>query len=1060
LLEVIDDPELKKIYMVLEHVELGEITWRKKGVPRICVYERQRIEKEQRGEEDTVDGEKHFKMIERRRQRKEAQQAKLSQFHGQGPAEFWSSEHGTDDEDPDMTGLSRQTTHDSTQNLSRSYQSATLSNSGSRVASNTPSRTPSRAPSRTSSRSRTPLPEYDIAPLDSDNEDETPGPLPTISNHGSSHTLEGTYYGSYPDEPPYRGRSPSMADSVISQMSSLDDVPHDAFEEDYSYVPCFTLDQARSTFRDTVLGLEYLHYEGIVHRDIKPANLLWTKDHRVKISDFGVSYFGRPIREGETEENVSEADATDFDDDLELAKTVGTPAFFAPELCYTDIEGEQPKITEQIDVWSLGVTLYCLIYARIPFLADDEWQLFKAIAKDDVYIPKRRLKAVDPALSASQTNLVSLDKRIGSSTGPYREDAQLTYEDIDDELHDLLRRMLIKDPSERMKLREVKRHPWVLKDIDGIIGWLDDTDPSRKTAGKRIQVDTQELERAVVPIAFLERARSALKKTVNKVIGVTRSETRSEGSRRRAVSSATSSGTDNFQFPTTPVLRESRRSSLRGDESYFASANDLQGHREPYEHPLAQSLTASPDLASKADDPFSHDFAQQQSSLVGATPKRMPWGGSSEIDVRPGPPDRTVSTAASIKTVIHRGHSHSRSVTHTPNPSMIHEDGAVTPGPFTDHFGGTFSGTSWNRGRDALAEIEEVSTSRARSVDRSLFESENKHAEPSVAMSNAVAPGHFEHSTTVNQHPSRSADASPINGGYDKPLPSPLFFQPYMVHAHQVQVQSASTPNFPHSVYAASNLVERPSTANKTPEGKSPAPRTFGPSTPEPFKRAQEANDRRRQLEDGADKKRQELADPAVQNLDVQFECSRSPDDDVFIQKQEEAKRAQSYSSVNSTGMASATSPSDATSPISSVNLSSQEKIFPSVPSLPALISGASSVSADPEGDFLTRPGIATVTVNSTPETLTPPSISKQSTTEETKVSPTTLGDDTILLSPDVDDDGYNGDGDPAEENDEDSDEGLTMTRRKPKKKEGVVRRGTNASVGSTETAKKVGLAE
>jgi len=441
----------------------------------------------------------------------------------------------------------------------------------------------------------------------------------------------------------------------------------------------------------------------------------------------------------------------------------------------------------------------------------------------------------------------------------------------------------------------------------------------------------------------------------------------------------------------------------------------------------------------------------------------VPSGGSADFDVRPGPPDRTVSAAASVQTVIHRGHSHSRSVTHTPKPSMIHEDGATTPGPFTDHFGGIFSGTSWNRGRDALAEIEEGTTSRARSVDRSLFESENKHAEPSVAMSNAVAPGHFEHSTTVNQHPSRSADASPINAGRDKPLPSPLFFQPYMVHAHQVQVQSASTPNFPHSVYAASNLDERPSTANKTPEGKSPPPRTFGSRSPESFKRAQEANDRRRHLEDDADKKHQELADSAVQRLDVHYEYPRSPSDDIFIPKQdEEAKRAPSYSSVNSTGMASATSPSDATSPISSANLSSQEKIFPSVPSLPALISGASSVSADPEGDFLTRPGIATVTMNSTPETLTPPSLSKHSTREETDVSPTTLGDDTILLSPDVDDEGYNGDGDPAGgDSDEDSDEGLTMTRRKPKKKEGVVvRRGTNASVGSTETAKKVGLAE
>jgi [calcium/calmodulin-dependent protein kinase] kinase len=1053
LLEVIDDPELKKIYMVLEHVELGEITWRKKGVPQICLYERRRIEREQKGEKDTGDDEKYFKMIERRRQRKETQRAKLTQLHG-GPTDYWSLEHGTDDEDLEMA-LSRQTTHDSTQNLSRSYQSATLSNPGSTAAS----RTASRAPSRTSSRSHTPLPEYDMGPLDSDNEDETPGPLPTISNHGSSSALEGTYYGSYPDEPPYRGRSPSMADSIISHMSSVDDVPHDAFEEDYSYVPCFTLDQARSTFRDTVLGLEYLHYEGIVHRDIKPANLLWTKDHRVKISDFGVSYFGRPIREGEIEENVSEADATDFDDDLELAKTVGTPAFFAPELCYTDTEGDPPKITEQIDVWSLGVTLYCLIFARIPFLADDEWQLFKCIAKNEVYIPKRRLRAVDPALSASQTNLMSLSKRTGPSTGPYRDDAELVYEDIDTELHDLLKRMLVKDPAERMKLREVKRHPWVLKGIDNIIGWLDDSDPSRRTAGKRIQVDTQELERAVVPITFLERARSALKKTVNKVIGVTRSDTRSEGSRRRAVSSATSSGTDNLQSPITPVLRDSRRASLRGDESYFASVADM-GHREPYEHPLAQSLTASPDLSGKEGDLFALDFAQQQqSSSVGATPKRIPSGTSSDFDPRPGPPDRTVSAAASIQTVIHRGHAHSKSVTHTPKQSMVQNDGAITPGPFTDHTGGIFSGELWNRGRDALAEIEEGTASRARSVDRSLFESENKHAEPSVAMSDAIAPGHFEHSTTVNQPPSRSEDVSPPNKVHDKPLPSPLFFQPYMVHAHQVQaVQSASTPSFPHTIYAASNLDERPSTASKTPEGKTPVVRTYGASTPESFKRAQETNERRRQLEADAEKKRQELAALALYKDDVFPECPPSPDDEIFHQRQqEEAKRAQSYSSVTSTGMASATSPSDATSPISSVNLSSQERIFPSVPSLPALISGASSVSADPEGEFLQRPGFIrpeVATAHSTPETLTPPALSKQSTID----SPTTMeADDTILLSPDVDDEGYNGETDTVadQEDDSDSDEGLTMTRRKPKKTV-LPRRGTNASVGSTETAKKV----
>ncbi|KAG9237294.1 hypothetical protein BJ875DRAFT_164351 [Amylocarpus encephaloides] len=1055
LLEVIDDPELKKIYMVLEHVELGEITWRKKGSPQICLYERRRIERERRGE-DTGDDEKFFKMIERRRQRKDAQRAKINQCNAQSHADFWSLEHGDDeDDDAESIALSHQTTHNSTQSLSASRAWST-SNAGSRA----PSRTPSRAASHASSRAHTPLPiEYEIPSLDGDNADETPGPLPSLpSHHGSSSALDGTYYGSYPDEPPYRGRSPSMADSIISHMSSVDDVPHDAFEEDYSYVPCFTIDQARSTFRDTVLGLEYLHYEGIVHRDIKPANLLWTRDHRVKISDFGVSYFGRPIREGETEENVSEADAADFDDDLELAKTVGTPAFFAPELCYTDLDVEQPKITEQIDVWSLGVTLYCLIYARIPFLADDEYQLFRSIAKDDVYIPKRRLKPVDQSISTS-TSFTSLNKRAAASNGPCREDGELAFETIDDELLDLLRRMLIKDPTERMKLREVKRHPWVIRGIDNIIGWLDDTDPSRKTAGRRIQVDDRELEVAVVPISLLERAKSTIKKISNKIIGATRSETKGEGSRRRAISSATSSGTDNLHGPLTPLSlsRDVRRASLREDEFFFGSPDHQYEYREPYthvHHPLAQSLTASPE--GNSGDPFSPDF-QRPSHSVGATPKRVPSGESVGFEARPGPPDRQISAAASIQTVLLGGHSHSKSM----SLSGRYDEGTSTPGPFTDHLGGVLPGYPWHgRGREQLTEIAEGTTSRARSVDTSLFTSENKHAEPSVAVSDATAPGRFD-PVSILTRSSRSEQSSPVHAYHDKALPPPLFFEPYIVHAHQLQSsQSASTPNFPHTVYAASNLDQRPSTATKTPEGVTPEPRKYGASTPESFQRARETLVRRRKLEQDAEEKRKKFGEEARKQITTGPVCPPSPDDHIFLQQQEDAaKRAESYSSVNSTSMRS---PSDATSPISSVNLGSQEQIFPSVPSLPALISGASSV-ADTEGEYQHHPAAtANLTANDTPETLTPPSISKQST-REPEDSPTAFeGDDTICLSPD-DEEGYNGDGDgacAAEGDDSDSDEGVIMMGSRKKSKipptSTLQRRGTNASAGSTETAKKV----
>mmetsp|Transcript_13101 Transcript_13101/g.33229 ORF Transcript_13101/g.33229 Transcript_13101/m.33229 type:complete len:488 (-) Transcript_13101:283-1746(-) len=130
-------------------------------------------------------------------------------------------------------------------------------------------------------------------------------------------------------------------------------------------------DGVREIMRDVVCGLEYLHVQRIVHRDIKPDNLLRAGDGTVKLGDLGeAKYYA----------------ATSVDAKAK-SSAPGTPAFIAPELCMSDKSPKAPVESYAADVWSLGATIYYMVYGRAPFLAKNVFEIYEAICSQKLTFP-------------------------------------------------------------------------------------------------------------------------------------------------------------------------------------------------------------------------------------------------------------------------------------------------------------------------------------------------------------------------------------------------------------------------------------------------------------------------------------------------------------------------------------------------------------------------------------------------------------------------------------------------------------------------------------------------
>ncbi|XP_004301328.1 PREDICTED: serine/threonine-protein kinase SAPK2-like [Fragaria vesca subsp. vesca] len=169
----------------------------------------------------------------------------------------------------------------------------------------------------------------------------------------------------------------------------------------------FSENEARFFFQQLISGVAYCHTMKVCHRDLKLENALLDDSTapRVKICDFGSSKSLQHSRQ---------------------KSTVGTPAYIAPEvITETQYDGAIA------DVWSCGVSLYVMIVGAYPF--EDP--------RDHLNFRKTILRTLTVCYSIPDNVRVS------------------------EECRDLLAKIFVAKPEKRIRLPEIKKHCWFLKNL-------------------------------------------------------------------------------------------------------------------------------------------------------------------------------------------------------------------------------------------------------------------------------------------------------------------------------------------------------------------------------------------------------------------------------------------------------------------------------------------------------------------------------------------------------------------------------------------------------------------
>uniref|UniRef100_A0A6B2L4C0 non-specific serine/threonine protein kinase n=1 Tax=Arcella intermedia TaxID=1963864 RepID=A0A6B2L4C0_9EUKA len=162
-------------------------------------------------------------------------------------------------------------------------------------------------------------------------------------------------------------------------------------------------DKAKCYFRQILHAIKYLHDKGVAHRDLKPENILLKDDTSdiIKISDFGLSRV--------------------VDSQTSMRTICGTPQYLAPEILQSK---SSSGYGIACDLWSLGVILYLMLSGSLPF-DDKPGEMFEQIQNAEY------------------------------------EFTDELWDDISDEAKNLIKKLLVADPKQRITVDGALQSHWM-----------------------------------------------------------------------------------------------------------------------------------------------------------------------------------------------------------------------------------------------------------------------------------------------------------------------------------------------------------------------------------------------------------------------------------------------------------------------------------------------------------------------------------------------------------------------------------------------------------------------